>query len=229
MSSSCTGCLDGSSPWGGCQRCLPDMGRSPHNPRASFYRTIDVLLAHGLRPSSQLLKHLQKVRLRRVSMCIRLPCSCSVAPPAPRLLDPPSASRAQLPTAPGSWLWLWCAAQDSSARRGCRRQDPLGLRPHPCRAPGPTLTKCGRRPTSCWRTCSVSLPPASAASRWTHWPGWPGRRHSARCASGPCCCCCCCWGLGHACWTPLPVLPMVMCCCQAQTLRPELRGGVASC
>jgi hypothetical protein len=61
LSSSCTGCLDGSSAWGGCQRCLPHMGSSPHNPRASFYRTIDVLLGHGLQPSAHLLRHLLAV------------------------------------------------------------------------------------------------------------------------------------------------------------------------
>jgi hypothetical protein len=105
MGSSCTGCLDGTSPWGGCQRCLPNMGRSPHNPRASFYRTLEVLVAHGLRPSPRLLKHLQAVRPRRFDECIRPALQPQHGSTSTVLLGvnslghPFAASGAQLPTA----------------------------------------------------------------------------------------------------------------------------------
>jgi hypothetical protein len=79
LNSSCTSCLDGSSPWGGCQRCLPAMGKSPHNPRASFYRTVEVLVAHGLQATPRLMRHLQLVGSGLVGLraeCMRVPLEC---------------------------------------------------------------------------------------------------------------------------------------------------------
>jgi hypothetical protein len=58
FSSSCHACID----TGGRRACPRCSGGVQHPEAASFYSMVDVLLAHGLKPSAKLKRVLEEVR-----------------------------------------------------------------------------------------------------------------------------------------------------------------------